>query len=224
MRAFVLGNGPSLSKTNLDLLKGEVSFGVNRINLIYDKTDWRPTHYVRAEGFEYLDSPDPGLWLDDVLQHINMPDVRVFGNVYFSKWLERYGYDGSSIEVPRFCTHYQRHFDSEYCPHMWHLPIVCTYGSVVTVAIQLAVSLGYSPIYLLGCDLGYKDNRPSHFTDEYEHDYSLLRPARYANLDTLQGHVISARSSPVPIYNCTVGGELEVYERKRLEDVLQEKQ
>jgi hypothetical protein len=148
--------------------------------------------------------------------------ISVYGNVYFSKWLEREGYaeEAKQIKVPKMCTHYLHSFDSEYCPHMWHLPILCTYGSVVTVAIQLAIQLGYSPIYLLGCDLGYRDGQPSHFVEEYEHDYTLLREASRANMDTLQGHVIAARSSPVPIYNATVGGHLDAYKRVRLEDVI----
>jgi hypothetical protein len=30
-RCFVVANGPSLKKTNLDLLRGELTFGLNRI-------------------------------------------------------------------------------------------------------------------------------------------------------------------------------------------------
>jgi hypothetical protein len=47
----------------------------------------------------------------------------------------------------------------------------------------------------------------------------MLRPARYANTDTLMGHIIAKRSSPVPIYNATKGGSLEVYERVSFDEV-----
>jgi len=224
VRAFVVGNGPSLRETNLDLIRGEVSFGVNRIKLIYPETSWRPTHYVRAESMEYLGDADPDLWIDDVLYHLEHPGIEVWGNIYFTKWMNRAGYDGSAIHVPKLCNHYLEHYNSENCPHMWHMPILCTYGSVVTVAIQLAFHLGYSPIYLLGCDLGYKEGgKNSHFADDYVQTPEFLRPAKYANLDTLQGHIIASRSCPVPIYNSTVGGELEVYPRVRLETVLGER-
>jgi len=45
-RCFIVGNGPSLANTNLDLIKDEISFGMNRIPLIYNKTKWRPTYYI----------------------------------------------------------------------------------------------------------------------------------------------------------------------------------
>ncbi|MGH7214847.1 MAG: hypothetical protein ACREIT_08790, partial [Tepidisphaeraceae bacterium] len=45
-RAFLVGNGPSLIRTPLDLLAGEYTFAMNRIALIYEKTIWRPSFFV----------------------------------------------------------------------------------------------------------------------------------------------------------------------------------
>ena len=39
-RVFLIGNGPSLAKTNLDLIKDEYSIAMCRISLIYPKTTW----------------------------------------------------------------------------------------------------------------------------------------------------------------------------------------
>src|SRR5699024_7865108 len=44
-RCFIIGNGPSLRAEDLDKLKNEITFACNRINLIFDQTDWRPTYY-----------------------------------------------------------------------------------------------------------------------------------------------------------------------------------
>lgn len=44
-RCFVIGTGPSLTKEDLELLKGEVTFASNRIFKIFNETDWRPTFY-----------------------------------------------------------------------------------------------------------------------------------------------------------------------------------
>ena len=41
-RVFIVGNGPSLNKTNLDLIKDEFSIGMNRISLLFNKTKWKP--------------------------------------------------------------------------------------------------------------------------------------------------------------------------------------
>lgn len=56
-RAFVVGNGPSLKKMCLDKLVGEVTFAMNRIDLLYQPapdygirgTVWRPTYYLFIE-------------------------------------------------------------------------------------------------------------------------------------------------------------------------------
>ena len=45
-RIFLVGNGPSLNDMNLDLLENEYSIAMNRIELIYEKTSWRPSWYM----------------------------------------------------------------------------------------------------------------------------------------------------------------------------------
>lgn len=220
-RAFVIGNGPSLANTDLDLLENEITFGCNRLLPLYQDTKMRVKHYVRSEGMELLNFPNPYVWADDVLYHLNDPECTTWLNPYFRINLEKIdeGRDWAKLKPGKVnwigaCTHYLTHFDQDDCPVLWHMPTFCSYGSSVTVAVQIAVSLGYSPIYLIGCDLGYEDGKPSHYHPDYEKGYeTMLRPAKYANLDTLMGHIVAKRSCKTPIFNATVGGQLEVYER-----------
>ncbi len=216
-RAFVIGNGPSLSVTDLSHLTNEITFACNNIHLIYPSTDWRPTHYVRAEAAAGMEIKD---WFDS-MQTQMAGNVEIWCNLWFIKWMNRQGYETRQTNVIHSCAHHLINFDSEYCPHLWHFPRLCTFGSSVNVAIQIAVQLGYSPIYLVGCDLGYRDGRANHFDPTYEHGNE--QPARLANLNTLTAHIIAKRSSPVPIYNATIGGQLEVYERVNYEDLFTRK-
>ena len=39
-RCFIIGNGPSLKLSDLEALKGEFCFGMNRIYELFPKTDW----------------------------------------------------------------------------------------------------------------------------------------------------------------------------------------
>lgn len=207
-RAFIIGNGPSLAKTPLELLQknNEISFAVNRIHLLYPHTTFRPTHYVRGEE-QSLKSAK--MYHDEVRLHIEM-GCEVWANLWFTKFTDM----GDKVHTIESCWHYTNHFDEPNAPHMWHLPRICSYGSSVHVAMQIAINQGYKPLYLVGCDLGYVDGKPSHFTPDYEKGIEGdLRPAKYANLDTLNAHMVAARSSPVKIYNATIGGQLEVYER-----------
>ena len=46
-RLFLIGNVPSLSETDLNLLKNENTISMNRISLMYNKyKEWRPTYYI----------------------------------------------------------------------------------------------------------------------------------------------------------------------------------
>ena len=215
VRAFVVGNGSSLNETNLDLLQGEVSFAVNGISAIYPKTLWHPTYYVRAEEAA---TAAPEFYTEDILLHVRELKCETWANTWFLKALEgeRIGKE-PNFHALNACPHYATHFDCKDAPHLWHMPLLCTFGSSVHVAIQIAVNLGYSPIYLLGCDVDYEDEKPNHFHPVYERGAGKLREARYTNMDLIAAHMVAARSSPVPIFNAGVGGRLEVYERVKYE-------
>jgi hypothetical protein len=47
---LVVGNGPSLNKTDFSFFGKYVSIGMNKINLIYDRTTWRPDIIVCVNG------------------------------------------------------------------------------------------------------------------------------------------------------------------------------
>ncbi len=45
-RCFIIGNGPSLNDLDLSKLAKEYTFGMNKIYLLYDRIDWRPSFYT----------------------------------------------------------------------------------------------------------------------------------------------------------------------------------
>lgn len=47
---LIVGNGPSLNKTDFAFFNQHLSIGMNKINLIYDKTTWRPDVIVCVNG------------------------------------------------------------------------------------------------------------------------------------------------------------------------------
>ena len=50
-RAFIIGNGPSLKQTDLSKLKNEITFGMNRIYLLFDRRHaQRHTLFRRYRG------------------------------------------------------------------------------------------------------------------------------------------------------------------------------
>lgn len=45
-RCVIIGNGPSLNRMDLSFLENEITFGLNRIYLLFEKWKFRPTYYV----------------------------------------------------------------------------------------------------------------------------------------------------------------------------------
>lgn len=209
MRAFIVGNGPSLANTDLDKLVGEVTFAVTRIHLIYPKTTWRTNNFVWAE--EYNDAA----WIEAVGHHLGL-GVRVWmpqgrRGAYTNRRMRKY-------EVPATTTEFYPMCEDEPTPcDQWHLPMICRRGGSLLSAIQIAILQGYSPLYLIGTDLGYS-SKGSHFCKEYA-DGIDLRPPKEMNDSLLAAHEIAKKCSPVPIYNATTGGKLEVYPRVKYNDL-----
>lgn len=191
-------------------MAGEASFGVNRIAGIYNRTKWRPTHYVRAE--EASTYYDPTIYKSDIELHFGL-GCEIWANEFFIRDTENIRNSGRYRQI-RACAHYGIHFDNPACPASLHLPRLCTFGSSVNVAIQIALGLlEFDAVYLVGCDMGYKAGGVNHYDENYTEGLGELRDARYTELDILAAHMVCAREFPGRIFNATVGGSLEVYER-----------
>ena len=244
--AFIVGNGPSLKETNLDLLVGHTSFGMNRIHLHYDKPGceiWRPTHYAFVD---YQTTMAQSEYMVELKNHIDAGE-----EIYVSEKLRLATYNKlkSPEAMPEnihFLDMCSRHFGGDYlspsAPKRWHLEEPggarwCGFASGLFVAMQVAADLGHSPLYLLGCDLGYKpmvgEIDPNHMDEGYVKTYpgrgvtgeKIMPPGynEYTNAKLRYGHRVakfSCEEMGLEVFNCTVGGKLEVYERKRLEDVV----
>lgn len=176
--AYVIGNGPSLTPAVLDGLIGKNTFAVNRIHLIYDKTDWRPTYYVRTEPPNPEDY-DSGEFFRECKLHIDAGEQCIFPN-----WERELG-QHENVEYINTCHHVK--YGVENAPSCWHLPMVCDFGTVVTAAMQIAVLKNYDKIVLVGCDLV-----GGHFTDDYG-------PSKIQTKLWAKAHEIARRCCPIPI-------------------------
>jgi hypothetical protein len=238
-RIFLVATGPSLLKTPLDALIGEDTFAINKIHRIYDRTNWRPTYlyYVdfTALNPKWRDPIDTNkgvvkhMWLLKDFHH-GLPPQHSNYKDFPPEWA--LGDMPNVTWVPRCEKHraYSAENPSPKAMHEWHLPDICTAYNGISPMIQVAVTMGYEEIYLVGCDLDYKpDWRLNHFDADYPEGNvpaNLILGAVWADQDqknAIYAHQIAKReceSRGVKICNCTVGGILEVYERKDLLDVI----
>lgn len=207
MRMYLVGNGASLKQTNLDVIAGQPSMAVNKIHKFYDKTKWRPTHYVKVD-YSTFDKDD---WKAEVLPHIQNGEQCLLWDAFRAGADKN---DGNYEYIPDGIGDFPNVRYIERCKHhyqrtaAWHE--MCTgLNSIVTMAIW-AVELGYDELVLVGCDGHFTNPKEDHFTDDYyetwDKDYAVRN-----NLNILMAHEMISRNCPVPIYDATVNGYLEMY-------------
>ena len=208
-RCFVVGNGPSLRVEDLDKLHehGEICFGFNRICRVYDKTEWRPTYFCAG---------DPrviNIMEDDI------PGIK--GNVFLSDAYH-------SHKNPIFNNANYVHLNYEYYGNMhpdfsMDITMEVRLGNttVYDIGLQFAVYMGFSEIYLIGCDCANfgectdKDNHfISNYIDENERDVfkGVVTDWRsiFKAYETAKWY---SRKNGFRIFNATRGGKLEIFER-----------
>lgn len=206
-KAVILCNGPSLLKSDLSLLKGVKTFGLNKINLLFDKSDYRPTYiaavnpFVIEQNAAFYNQTEIPLFLNNSgVQH-----VRSRGNVSFL-------YPATQQKFARDCS-------------------VSIYeGYTVTyVALQLAYHMGFEQVALIGCDHNFAQSGPANKTVvSGEKDPSHFDPNYFAGgvkwqlPDLLQSEVSYTMAREVyegsgrKVFNCTAGGKLEIFPRDDL--------
>ena len=222
-RCFLIGNGPSLTPEDLDLIAGELSFGCNMVYKLFDRTKWRPTYhfivdiiYTKNLYQEITDHVEALMVTHDVAYRAmkEHPEKLVYANVYSQ---EDYQIRGDMLA--------------------YYIPARAT---VMSFMIEMAMFMGIKEIYLLGTDCT-NSFTTGHFTEGYTvsdlDKVNLARARRTLNNPALTleelGEYRRMRSimayeklaeyagkHGVKIYNATRGGALEVFPRVALEDAV----
>ena len=215
---FIIGNGPSLSVDDLEKLHSlnVPTFAANRIYKIFDKTSWRPTYYS---------CEDPVI-IRDIEVEINDIECDYKFIPIDLKW-----YKNIIINNAFYYNMDYRRNDSlnfGFCDELSER-VTCN-GTVTISAIQFAVYMGYTEIYLIGVDHSYAkmiDSKgniiqdssvKNYFDDSYDEG---IKTELVHNLDATTEAFYRTRkhfsSRNVSIYNATRGGKLEVFPRVDLD-------
>jgi len=220
---WILGNGPSLAKTPLDELIGQPSFAMNRIHLLYPKVEWRPTYYLCIDDVGHSDV------YSDLKYHADLGYPCFFKASYANELemrrIKRWPTNITYLSNCRLHLHDLK--NTPEIPQSWHLPQLCGFGTGLSVMLQIAVMMGYDPLILLGCDLGFVDQEspdhpdPNHFTPNYGTTCDWPLSTRDATL--IHAHKVAQHSCDqygVTILNASLGGILEVHQRIDFQEAL----
>jgi hypothetical protein len=157
-RAFIIGNGPSLKRMDLSPLHQEVTFGLNRIYLLFDRLGLT-TYYVAVNRLVIEQCAG------EIATHVPGPKFIDWEARRLLPFTTNTMYLKSYHEEPRFFTDITR--------GIWQ-------GMTVTyVALQIAYYLGFDQVVLIGVDHAFvtqgpphqvvvtQDRDPNHFNDQY---------------------------------------------------------
>lgn len=212
-RIFIVCNGPSLKPKDLDRIyeNGDYSFGCNRIHYIFPKTKWRPSFYTMM---------DIGP-LSDRMQLIKSIGIeRKFFRIDTYTNLRKIDTSYNLLKTIDRPYLLQHPMFSDDCAKRIFFIETTTY-----CMIQLAAYMGFSEIYIIGCDNNYSINKQKDgtivktgghsyfegFKDEKDDMATISRI--WANNIAYETARRYADSHGIKIMNATRGGHLEAFER-----------
>ena len=218
-RCFIVCTGPSLTISDLELIKNEITIGVNSVVKAYDKTDWRPTYYAMVDYYAF----------GDFLKHTNLPGNRLCEkNAFLHYRVDPKNKTGKEIYcLINYANHFENRVKAEDIIFSEDLS-VCAYDAytVTNFAIQVAIYLGFKEIYIIGADCNYSGSQ-IHFIEMPDDHVKIaagwLPDALALSIEGYKAVKKFAEKKGVKIFNSTRGGMLEVFPRKSIEEVLEDR-
>lgn len=216
-RCVIIGNGPSLNNTDLSLLKNEYTFGLNKIYLLFDRIDWRPTFYVSVNPFVIQQSAGK------ILNEINSLKFLDFVAFKYLPYME---------DTVHLLSLNGKGFSTDPCAGVFQI------HTVTYVAMQLAYHMGFEEVFLIGVDHFFaaaQQGGPDQVVVQNGIDCDHFDPNYFAggqqwNLPNLKGSEEGYRLAKATferagrkIYDATVEGRLTVFEKADYRSVFADK-
>ena len=209
---FIIGNGPSLRKMDLSLLKHHHTFGLNKIYLMFDKVDLDLSYHVAInplvieqsiKEFESLTCPS------FLSYKPSRKNIRQLEHIYFLLTKGPYTFQTNLLEG------------------------VFEGYTVTYVAMQLAFYMGFSQVFLIGVDHSFTAvGNPNEKQILQGEDLNHFSPKYFANkewqLPDLETSELSYNLAKYhfnqanrQIYDATVDGKLTIFPKISFEQALE---
>ncbi len=217
-RCFIIGNGPSLKNTDISKLRGEYTFGMNRVYLAFEAWGF-PTSYLVSVNSLVIEQCAAELLAVPVMKFLSW---RSRGSVRSNQYavISSLPTDYSSLITYLHTSYTGPTFVTDARARLWE-------GATVTyVCLQLAFHMGFDTAILIGVDHSFatqgkpnttitsQGDDPNHFSADY-----FGRGFRWQlpDLDTSEvGYWMAKRayeSAGRKVLDATVGGKLQVFEK-----------
>jgi len=221
-RAFLIGNGPSLNKLPLYLLRNEYAIGFNRVYLLKERLNWLPGFYTTIDDRVLLDSIDEIKENLPNFKSVFLPDLHPYNINFRRKFTESEKLYWLYLDKLEFSN---------------NLPYAGINKSVANVGLQILAYFGFSPIYIIGVDLEYKvhssvvknskrdltstqDDDPNHFDPRY---FGAGRAYHNPRMEETFLRFKQAKlffdKLGIKIHNAGIGGKLDAFPRVNYSDL-----
>ncbi|NLG71368.1 MAG: DUF115 domain-containing protein [Chloroflexi bacterium] len=202
-RCFIIGNGPSLKKTDLSRLKNEYTFGLNRIYLMFPELGFPTSYYVSINS----------LVIEQCAQ-----EIRSLPIPKFLSWRSHRLIEPTEDMMFLHTTYTGPKFARDVRGRLWE-------GATVTyVALQLAFYMGFQQVILIGVDHSFSTQGKPNTTvvsqgDDPDHFHSAYFGKGFRwqlpDLDTSErGYILAReayRQAGREVLDATIGGKLTVF-------------
>ncbi|MCR4615892.1 MAG: DUF115 domain-containing protein [Clostridiales bacterium] len=244
-RCFILGNGPSLKTVDFSKLENEYVFTVNQISRMPDFYKLKTNYHFWADPFFFkidINNPEDAELLS-TMKNINASGTKPLcffpvGQYDFVKLHDL----GSFMDIAYFLSYGRLEDYSNYGTPIDYVKTVPEFGTVVQWCITTAIYMGFSEIYLLGCDntglmgtintILKASNTESHAYTTTENEEK--RKYKIFTSLSLEGHINAyyntfvdyrllreyCDSHNIKLINCSSTTVIDCIPRKDLDDVL----
>lgn len=203
-RGFIIGNGPSLKQTDLSKLRDEVTFGMNRIYLMFPDLGFTTTYFASIND----------LVIEQCAEEIAALPMPKFISWHSNRHFLRFPADMHFL----YTTYTGPQFAYDITRRIWE-------GATVTnVALQLAFWMGFEQVILIGVDHNFTSKGeanktvvsdgadPNHFDPRY---FGKGFRWQLPDLDTSEVGYRMAKEAYEragrQVLDATVGGNLTIF-------------
>ncbi len=215
-RCFILGNGPSLGKMDLTQLSTEITFGLNRVYLLFPRMGYSTTYFVSVNTLVVEQCATE-------IGSLTMPK--------FITWRSRGALRGDERVI---------FLDADYTGELTFTADMTgrVYeGSTVTyVALQLAYNMGFEKVILIGVDHSFQatgapnvtvvseGDDPDHFAPDYfPAGFKWQLPDLQASERAYNLARETFEADGRQVLDATLGGQLQVFPKVEFEQLFSRK-
>ena len=243
-RCFILGNGPSLKQEDLSALKDEIVFTVNQASRMPQFDAIRSDYHFWADP-SFFQIDDSKAEYQDLLNTMHAvgrgnPQLQCFFPIQFQWFVQKYHLE-QDLNVRYFYYYGMLLYDGWNGKIDYTGPVPC-FSTVVQFCITMAIYMGFSEIYLLGCDntsilVNIKSMLRQNDDRDYAYAVSENEKKRMESLlgdGGLEGYLSSYLATfrdyrrlyqycadrGIQLVNCSAETVIDSIPRKRLKDVL----